>query len=153
MTLTTTSTIPNLLNTLQERLAARSGLAGVQIVSAPLGPQSTALESIQFGGVVESEQTVASLGNRRRTESYQVHGIIWIAKSGAGEQTIRAARDRAYELFAELEDELRADHTVGGTVIRGEIGENALDQGLSEQGARVARITYILNIETQLITR
>lgn len=102
-----TTTVPAFLDALKAQLEARSGLAGVGIFTSPQNEEVT--ESIEFGYRITGTQGWAALGQRARNDDYTVTGIIWIAKDGAGEATAKEARDRVYELFGELEEQLRTD--------------------------------------------
>jgi hypothetical protein len=145
----TSSTIPDVLDYLQEQLSRRSGLVGVQVVSVPLPINDAQLESIQLDSV-EAVSDWASFGNQRRSESYDITGVIYLEKPGAGETAGRAARNRAYELKAEIEAFLVNDHRLGGLVASARYAGDFTEQGGSPNGARVCRITFTIHVETQL---
>lgn len=145
----TSSTIPDVLDALQSGLSARSGLVGVQVVSGPLPAGDTQPESIQLDGV-DGFSDWAAFGNLRRNESYDVVGMIYIEKPGAGETIIRSARDRAFEILKEIESYLIENHKLGGLVAAARPADFAIDQGASPSGARVCRITFTIHVENQL---
>lgn len=145
----TTSSIPDVLDTLQTALSARSGLVGVQVVSGPLPAGDTQPESIQLDGT-DGFVEWGSFGNLRRQEEYEIIGLVYIEKPGAGEDVIRSARDRAFEILGEIESYLTANHKLGGIVAASRISSIAFDQGASPSGARVARITFTVEIRNTL---
>lgn len=144
-----TSAVPAFLDALRTRLLARPGLAGVQVATGPLA-EDTALESIQVFRV-DTDQVWAALGGRSREETGTMTGAIWIVAPGADEPAIKAARDRAYALLAELESDLRADPSVNGTVRVAQLASADLTQGLNDNG-RVAQVTFTVNLEARLTT-
>lgn len=109
----TTSKVADIEDALITQLQAREGLEGVQVDIGPLGDQSARGEYIQLGvgigGGVSVQQVWGALGNRRRDETGTIRGEIYVERPGAGAAVIRAARDRAWELLAEVEAQLRED--------------------------------------------
>ena len=108
------TTVPAFLDALKAQLEARPGLSGVVIATSPQSEE--VIESIEFGFRITGSQNWAAFGQGRRQDHYTVTGIVWIAKDGAGDETASEARDRVYELFGELEDQLRSDRYVNGSV-------------------------------------
>lgn len=155
---TQTSTVPAYLDALQAALEARhiAATQGGEIVvtTAPSGAP-VPLETIQFFGT-NGDQAWAALGNRRRKETYTIRGGIYIQKAGYGEATAKAARNRAYDLLAELEDCLRLDPGVGLTVRQSELLTADLDQGIAEgsenEAARYATIALTIGVAVELVS-
>lgn len=143
------STIPACLDALVTRLQARPGLAGVEVTSGPLGIDDTAAESIQFDNV-EADQDWASAIRRSRDETYTIRGFLWIVQPGADEPAIKAARDRAFELFDELALALHEDPTLGGVVRTAQVRRPRLDQGIWGDGSRAARIQFAIEVSARL---
>lgn len=108
------SVVPTVFTTLKTQLQARAGLAGVQITEGfPLQPD---LEYIAIADADPHEQT--SAGQRAtphpREENFVlivVISVVRVADTDAAEVV-----DRAYALAAELENELRNDPTIGGSL-------------------------------------
>lgn len=116
-----TSTVPALKAALLARLQARTGLTGVQITwGRPHG--SLEREWIMLGdtrsvdptGQEKGGQSTAALGRQRREERYVLDVWVSVLKPALEEQSTVTAR--AYALVAEIENELRADGSVGGAV-------------------------------------
>lgn len=145
--MTDTSTAAAFMAALVDALLARPALAGVEVVSGPLG-RFSALESIQLDSA-QVPQDAAMLGNMKRREDYTVFGGVWIVKPGAGEAVIREARDRAYALAGELERALKDDPAMGGTVHVAQYAGADLEQGVHDEGRwaqlniRIAVTAYV----------
>jgi hypothetical protein len=129
----TTTTIPALLSTLCDQLLARAGLEGVAVFSGSRPLEQAALEEINLMGA-RMTQEARVLGNLRRQETYDVPGALLVIKAGKDEATIRAARDRACAIFAQIEQQLREDPSVDTTVMTAEIKTGDVTDGYSERG-------------------
>jgi hypothetical protein len=127
------STVPAFKVGLRDQLRARPGLAGVTVVTAELGAD-TPREALILGNIPDGDETWDVLGNMRREETYRVRWHVWIVKPGAGEDTIVAARDRAFAIAAELARQLRGDPRVNGTVKLAEYKPGAMDEGIHPDG-------------------
>lgn len=150
---TTTSTVPTYLTTLCARLNARfaadTDLAEVRAYAAPPGDPYP-LEALEIFGT-DDTQAWGALGNRRRTESYTVRGMIGIVRAGSGDDTAEAARARAYAILAVLEDDIRTDPNCGGTVLRSNLASANLTQGYAEEG-RWAALEIRIDVYAELIS-
>ncbi len=136
---TVTSGIDEWMNAFADALGDRAGLAGVLVTTGQvldIGKQ----DSIQLTDV-EGTQTWGLLGNRRRDEEFRVSAIISVLKAGKGDPVIRAARARAVELLAEVEDELRVRTTVGATARWSALTSYDLNQFATTDG-RVCEISF-----------
>lgn len=150
---TQTSSVPAYLATLRDRLntrfAAASGLTTVEAFAAPPGDPYP-LEAVELYGVPLHTQAWAAIGNRRRSESYTVEGVIGCVKPGAGEAVADAARARAYAILAIVEDELRVDWDMQGIVVRSsQLAGATLAQGIAEEG-RFAALHLSIVVDTEL---
>jgi hypothetical protein len=101
-----TSAIGTVLDAIRAALVLRVGLLDVNVFSGPVPLETAGLECIAFGDgkLKEAEDTMG--GNRE--ETWEVEGETCANKSWEGtvEATIKAARDRAVALLAELESHL-----------------------------------------------
>ncbi len=113
-----TCTIPLALDTITAGLKLRTGLIGVKVFSGPVTQDDAGLECIAFGDVHGTEDPEAMVGERE--EDYVIEGTLLAVKSGAGETVIKAARDRAFAIYAEIEAYLNDDNTLGGRVLDAE---------------------------------
>lgn len=154
---TMTSTVPLVLETIRDRMAARRDadpdgvLAGVVFTAAPSGDPIPD-ESIQLFGT-DGDQEWGAVGNRRRKETYTINAGMLIIVRGAGEKVSDAARDRAYAILAELEDELRRfpnlDLISGRIVVQ--LSRVNLDQGPQDNG-RWAALDIGLGVTAELVS-
>ncbi len=138
-----TSTIPAVLDALVAALALRSGLVGVGVWSAPAG-DSKYLENIEFGAEIDIDQSSVTMGGGRQ-ETYRIDGGIGITKAGAGEDTIKAARDRCFALLAELEAYLNDNPTIGGTCMDADLDTGQMKQGYQTNG-RTCSVEFAITV-------
>ena len=102
---------------LKAALAARAGLAGVQItLGLPYEPEG---DFIALTDVEPSEQTAAGQRStpHKREESFVL--VVEISALRLGDADHTEAIQRAYVLLAELEDELRTDLTIDNSILNG----------------------------------
>jgi hypothetical protein len=127
-----TSTIPAFLNELVDTLATLHGLQTVTVSSGRAGP-TAALEQVAVGSVVEVDDQPLTMGGNR-LETYTVSGELIIEKPGAGEDAIRNARDRAFEVYAVIETYLNDYPTVGDTVVHAQLQRNQVRNNIALDG-------------------
>lgn len=144
---TTTSAIPAFKSALVDALIRRTGLAGVQILSAPEFKE-IAYESIQFHDVSGDQEWAGA--TRNREEEFDVDGMVWAAKPGSDEAIYREVRDRAFALLAEVEDELRTSPRVGNTVRLAEVTHIETTEGADPEQGRVCRIDFKVHVGKRL---
>lgn len=111
-----TSTIPTLKAALLEQLSARPGLHGVNVTWG-ISTSSPGSEWIWLGDT-DGEQRAAALGAQRREETYDLSVVVSVVRQG---RDVQEASLRAFEIVAEIENELRADASVGNVVRTAEI--------------------------------
>jgi hypothetical protein len=144
------TTAPAFLDALKAQLENRENLANVTIATAPTS--FDVLESIEYGYQVRGTQAWAALGQHRRKDEYIVSGAIWVAKPGKGEAIAKQARDRAFVLMGELEEQLQSDPYVNNAVT-GDIGAQLtrgdLDQWPGDQ-QRIARILFEITCKARI---
>lgn len=150
---TTTSTVPAYLAALRDalnaRFAANPTFAEVKAFAAPSGDDPLPLEMVELFGTDET-QAWGALGNRRKTETYTVRGMVGaILESGAGEDVADAARARVYAILAELEDQVRTDPNMAHTVYRSQLASANLTQGIADTG-RWATLEITIDVYTEL---
>lgn len=151
---TTTSTVPAYLVALRDalntRFAANPTFASVKAYAAPAG-DPLPLEMVELVGTVGTEATQqwGALGNRRKVETYTVHGFIGALVAGAGEDVADSARSRVYAILAEVEDYLRTDPRVNATVMRSQLASANLLQDI-EEGGRWAALMITIDVYTEL---
>ena len=115
MPLTYYSTAPAFKAALLTALSARTGLSGVTIsYGAPLRAPR---EFIALGDISGSQE-FAQLGAQRKYETYVLDVFVSVLREGDQQQT---CTERCFALTAEIEDELRTNITMSGTVRVAEI--------------------------------
>lgn len=145
--------MPAVFDALTEALIELPGLEGVQVLSGPVGPQDTILhESIFLTGALPSVDDPLTEGNYTRSEDYVIDGVVWAVKPGAGEWTIKAVRDRAFELLGEVEGYLRttAGMTLGGLVMFAQMARKGFAQGIHTNGGRWCQVDFGIRIQARL---
>ena len=121
------STVPALKLQLRTNLAARAGLSGVQVTYGPPTPQPgwgndiNTVEYVWIGDVQGTQAfSIFNASGGQRDEEYDLK--IWISVTKAtSPDDYQTAGNRAFALMAEIENEVRADHTVTGTVQQAEV--------------------------------
>lgn len=129
------------------RDSLRLRLGQVKVFSAPAGDDRVA-ECVQLFRV-EATHEPASLGNYSRDEDYTIFGGIWITKPGAGEDKAVEARDRAYELLADVEDVLVEDPYLGGRLLWMLFRSGNLVQRAGD-GNRQADLDFEISVKARL---
>lgn len=106
-----TSAVGSVVDAIRAALILRSGLAGVNVFSGPVGFEEAGQECIAFGNMRLIEEAASMGGNR--SESWAVDGELRVVKTwqGGTEPTIEAARDRALAVFAEVETHVNDTYT------------------------------------------
>jgi len=147
------TTLPAMLDALRTALAARTGLAGVNVFTADVDPESAGNEFL----ILASDDVMPEIGRplaggARHFETYSVPCFIRIAKPGAGETVIKAARDRAFALLEDVVDYLQS---VKGTaaslaalgVRDAYVADYTLAQGIGES-ARYVNLSFTIRAES-----
>lgn len=139
-----TSGIGTVLDAIQAALAARSGLGGVSIFTAPVGYDEAGLECIAFGDAELTEIALTMGGNREETWRVDGETRVEVGWQGSTETTIAAARARALEIFAELETHLNA--TYKGSVPDVNLASARMVQSIGQVG-RVCQILFTIEVK------
>lgn len=142
-----TSTAPAFMNALHDGLASRTNLAAVRVNYGPALPDP-GRESINILGL-EGEQNWAGLGTLAKEEVYTVQVLILVIREG---QQTQPAVERAYELLAEIENELRESSTaptMDNTVRVAAVESVNLEVGASDQ-TRSALLTIGVRVQARI---
>ncbi|WP_330349573.1 hypothetical protein [Streptomyces sp. NBC_00582] len=136
--------IANLLAILRARPALQQGLL---ILDGPAVVDVSQADLISVGWSPDGDQAVElvqdfnAAGARTRNEQFAIHCVIDVWNGG---NDIAAVRVRVFEIFAEIENALRASDltpdapTLNNTVLWAHLTSGVLRQSFTEQGARVA---------------
>lgn len=144
------STLPDFLDALRTALAARAGLSGVNLFTAPVDEKSLGKECIVFCTEAQSgDITQPLMGGLEHFEEYDVQGFIWVTKPGAGETVIGTTRDRAFALLEEVHDYLASLTSTAATqaaitVDRADLSGWTLEQ-FAEPGERHATLKFTIS--------
>jgi hypothetical protein len=112
---------------------------------------------ISIGGAVpvvaNGSQQWGSIGRGQRVENYTIAGTIECWRPYAGAQ--KEVRDEAFAILAVLEDELRADPSLGGIVISAQVGQVELSITTEEEvdKGRRASVTFEIEVNNRLMPR
>lgn len=151
---TATSVLPDLLDAIQAGLDARAGLDNVTVLSGPADADDLGREYIALGlndPEISIPQRPGAQTVSYRKESISIPCELRANQPGKGEGSIRAARDRAFALFAEVEDWVRSNKTAGLSAVDALHITNArANQGADDNGRYVV-IKFDLDAQTSLI--
>lgn len=147
-----TSSIPAAIDGLLGLLRASSALRNVEIIDGePTTNTPKEFIAVAFaedgGEVVSGQQAPATLGNLRRSESFDIACFVSAWNGGTVMKTVR---DRAFALYAAVEDAVRTGGTLGGSVIFADISQESFAQYQTEQGA-VADISFTVAVKINRI--
>jgi hypothetical protein len=141
-----TSTVPAAVDALYAILLASPALSGVTVLDGPLGKNDMSNPDLLVIGwqpdsedAVHLEQDFNAAGARTRDEDFSI--LCW-AESWTGDRNMSARRSRVFDLFAIVEQAIRASDaspeapTLNGTVLWAHLTSGTLRQSSSEQGTR-----------------
>lgn len=143
-----TSLAPAVLSGLVDLLQAREGLANIQVTS---GPMPGGVTKIEFHEIQETQRFAGfgkTQGRPTRAGTFTFTGLVEANLPGAGETKIRAVRNQAYELLAELETCLRENIHVGNA-LWSEFSRGDCRQG-SGDSFRWAQIRFEITGESRI---
>src|SRR5262245_46624379 len=148
-----TSRIPAFLDALKALLDARAGIIGpplVTVATADLGLE-TPREAIILYGAVGERENVGLRGPQgiSQDENVTLTGAVWNVTPGQDATVIKASRDRAYTLLAELEATLKADPTVSGTVYFANVTSGGHEAGPNDEG-RWTQLNFAVTFRARL---
>lgn len=135
------------MNALHDALSARTGLSGVRVNYGPALPDP-GRESINILGL-NGDQNWAGLGQLAKEEVYTVEVLIFVIREG---QQTQPAVERAYQLLAEIENELRETSTaptMDNTVRVAAVSTVNLEVGASDN-TRSALLTIGVRVQARI---
>jgi hypothetical protein len=146
------TTVPLVLNALVS--LAEAALPGVQVYDGPNDEDNLPAEYIAIGYSRDEEDSsvdggASDDGNRTASEGYSVHCIISTASGDTGGTAVRDRRARTAALFGQFVSAVRADPTLGGTLVAGaraDIGDFAWIYGPSAAGGTYAEVEFDVNV-------
>lgn len=139
-----TSTIPTLKANLQAQLQARGGLSGVRVTYGPPLPDP-GREYIWLGDVNGEQEYATFNAPNKMHEAYTLQVIVSVVKEGTDS---KAADDRCFVLFGEVESQLRTDPTVNGAVTEAHVGPFRLTEFVAPDGMnRTAQLIVDINCQ------
>jgi hypothetical protein len=148
---TATSRLGELIDAMAATLEARSGLAGVNILTGPASDEELGIEYIALAiGEIQLPKRFAAAGNRLALETLTIPCELQARAEGAGNPARKVARDRALALYAEVEDAHRtAVAAPGGSVTFGvpEVAAVRLSSARMGQGYVDNERTVVIGFE------
>lgn len=141
-----TSALATQLDAICDGLAARPGLAEVNVFTGAVAQEEAGLECVVIGGTCELDEIAHSMGGNRE-ETWRVDGAVRVIKEwqGSTEDTIRAARDRLMEILAEIETYL--NDTYAGTLPDAQLMSGTLDNAIWPEG-RLCGLVFSFELMT-----
>lgn len=127
-----TSVLGTTLDAIVDGLNARPNLSTVNVFSGPVPVEEGGPECISLLRATLTEVHLVMGGGRE--ETWDVSGELWVLSAWQGdtESTIRHARDRALELFAEVESYINDTYTGPLPYVDATAGE--ITQGYGPEG-------------------
>lgn len=157
---TMTSRVGELIDAIGAALEGRAGLEGVNVLTGPASDAELGIEYIALGiDEIRLPKRFAGATNRLQMETLTIPCELQARAGGAGNPAIKAARDRALAIYAEVEDAHRtAVAAAGGSVTFGipEVATVRLSDGLMGQGfvenERTAVIRFDFDADVYLVS-
>jgi hypothetical protein len=148
-------TLPAVLDALRDDLAALPGLAQVQVWTSHPG-ELTGENILLAAEAVPLEEEPAGLGSTSRFESYTIPCGTWAAVANSTEASIKAARDRVFELYGYVESYMMdaIPQTISSTCRSADITLGEFTQGIyagSDFNGRWAEVHFTITVEATKI--
>lgn len=139
------SQIGTVLDSIRAGLVARAGLVSVGVFTGGVSEKEAEgyLELIEFGDADLSESPSRHGGTRQEEWSIEASLIGRASWQSDAETTIKAARDRALEMFAEVESYINDTYT--GSLPDVDVTAGKMESGYGPEH-RACRITFTLTI-------
>lgn len=149
------------LSELQDRFTAWDGLAGVEVVTAPIPIEKLKVKDYIVFVSVEGDQDWAAIGNQAKEDVYTVASSVLVIKKGAGEQKATEVRERAAEMLGEIENALRdivqtpnaltdmASAIRANQITKLNLARFVLHQG-SNEGGRWAEVDFDIQVTARI---
>lgn len=118
--------LPAIQDALHAAIVAQSPGCRVSLGYPLLGTRDEELWVALAGRVEVTEEWT---GGCSRSESQEIDVRVWVEKPGG---TPKNTRDRAFTLFASVEDALAADRTLGGIADYASVTRFEIDEGYDE---------------------
>jgi hypothetical protein len=146
--------VPDFLDAFKIQLEAVEALAGVNVHTAPPGPDTDTSDRIILASAdITGTTPWGAVGQLRRKDLFTVTCQIAAVRPGAGETVAKTARDRLESLFQLVLEQLKTPPTVGSqTLDVSDIGYTLKQGPLEGQaGSRAAVLDFQFTV-TALVT-
>lgn len=147
------TTLPAFLDELATQLAARTGLAGVNIFTCPVRPEDLGEEAIELAAETVIEQRQRAMNSTTQEEEYDVTGSILAYRpvppvSGGINTAAKAARDRVEAIIEEVIDEVATNDTMTAKVRDVQLTGQTWKQGYAPEGqlGRFCSVEFTLSV-------
>lgn len=151
-----TFTFPAMVDALRTQLLARAHMTNDPEVGVYTGPPNSEVanprKAIMFIRCQDQAEP-AGLGPQTQVtqkEDYTVEGVIAGSSPLKGEDGINAARDACLALLEELNQQLREDMTVNGTVSFAYVSAVDWEQGLNADRGRLCLATFTITCHARI---
>lgn len=150
---TVTSQIRSVIGDLHALLSARGGLVDVAIFQYAPSPRylEGVHEHIVLATRVSGEQSFPMATNAIKYDEFTLHGVIFVERPGAGDDVADETHERIEALLAEIEDEVRADPSIGRSNTEVQVGAYEHTYGADDQG-RQQSAAFELNCRTRNVS-
>ena len=149
--MTTTSMVIAVLQALQARLQARPGLSGVRVFALPQGPQDLGREYIVLATRIPGRQEFPFASKAIKNDAFTLNGVIGRVEPGKGDEAALGSMQRVMDLFAEIEDALRVDPSLGGLDVTAQVEGYEHSPGATDAG-RVHEMTFEVRVDARLMS-
>lgn len=145
--------VPDFLDAFKTQLEAVSGLSGVNVHTAPPGPDTdTSDRIILASGDLTGNTPWSAVGQLHRDDQFTIPCEIIAVRPGAGETVAKTARDRVETLFQLVLEEMKAPPQVGTQTIAVSDISYTLKQGPVEgmAGSRAALLEFQFTVTVRV---
>jgi hypothetical protein len=146
------TTVPAVLSALYA--LGVTALPGVHVYDGPNNEENLPDEFLAVGYSRDEDESsvdgsLVDEGNNTSGESYSVHCILSVATGDADDSAVANRRTRCSALFSQFATALRADPSLGGTLVAGAkatLGSFAWIYGPSSQGGSYAEVEFDVDV-------
>ncbi|HQV45058.1 MAG TPA: hypothetical protein PK478_02845 [Nitrospira sp.] len=151
---TTSSQVKTVLDALAARLALRAGLSAARVFTyvPPPSVQSEVGTYITLAVRVSGRQEYPYAAKTIKRDRFTIDGEIIVLQPGAGDEAAAAAMTLAESWFAEIEDEVRTDPSLGlGSYVVTQIGDYEHLYSGNDRG-RIHGLRWSLDAQVEMVS-
>jgi len=151
---TTTRRVNEVLDALAGRLAARAGMNGVALFKfvQPASLMEEIGSSVTLAVRITGRQEFPYASKTIKRDEFTIQGEIIALAPGAGDDAAEAAMEQAETWLAEIEDELRADPTLGlGSRVTAQLTDYE-DLFTGNTRGRIHGLRYSIDVRVEMVS-